>query len=118
MPKCKNDITRNYIGNEPSPKGLGYCAHVEKLNSKKKGKDGNMWIVTETKNKTKRWSKYFVEKKDRPSPAKSATLFKENEKKTEKDGNTYIVIVDKNGTKKWKKYVTEKTNSSKKSSKK
>jgi len=38
MPKCKNDPIINYIGNEPSPKGLGYYAHMEKLNSKKKKK--------------------------------------------------------------------------------
>ena len=31
MPKCKNDPKRNYKGNEPSPKGFGYCAHSEKL---------------------------------------------------------------------------------------
>ena len=55
MPKCKNDTTRSYIGNEPSPKGLGYCAHAEKLNKKKRGKDGNMWIVSETKKGIKRW---------------------------------------------------------------
>ena len=35
MPKCKNDPIRSYIGNEPSPKGLGYCAHAEKLNKKR-----------------------------------------------------------------------------------
>ena len=57
MPKCKNDPTRNYKGNEPSPKGLGYCAHAEKLNKKKKGKDGNMWIVSETKKGIRRWIK-------------------------------------------------------------
>ena len=51
MPKCKNDKTRSYKGNEPSPKGLGYCAHAEDLNKKRKGKDGNIWIVSETKKK-------------------------------------------------------------------
>ena len=81
MPNCKNDPNRNYVGNEPSPKGLGICAHAEKINSKKKGKDGNMWIVTETKKGVKKWTRYYVEKKDRPSPAKSATLFKEGTKK-------------------------------------
>ena len=55
MPKCKNDPTRNYKGTEPSPKGLGYCAHAEKLKSTKKGKDGNTWIVVQTGNKIKRW---------------------------------------------------------------
>ena len=38
MPKYKNDSTRSYKGNDPLPKGLGIRAHVEKLNSKKKGK--------------------------------------------------------------------------------
>ena len=57
MPKCKNDESRNYKGDEPSPKGLGYCAHAEKEGSQKKGKDGNMWIVSRTKTGTKRWNK-------------------------------------------------------------
>ncbi len=57
MPKCKNDESRSYKGTEPSPKGKGYCAHAEKLNSKKKGKDGNMWIVKKTSNGSKRWIK-------------------------------------------------------------
>ena len=30
MPKCKNDSTRRYKRNEPSPKGLEYCAHAKK----------------------------------------------------------------------------------------
>lgn len=30
MPYCKNDPKKNYKGDEPSPKGLGYCAHSEK----------------------------------------------------------------------------------------
>ena len=42
---CKNDKTKKYNGNEPSPKGLGYCAHAEKNGTIKKGKDGNKWIV-------------------------------------------------------------------------
>lgn len=33
MPKCKNDNKRTYKGTEPSPKGLGYCAHAEKINT-------------------------------------------------------------------------------------
>ena len=31
MPKCKNDPKRTYKGTEPSPKGLGHCAHTEKV---------------------------------------------------------------------------------------
>lgn len=57
MPKCKNDNQRTYKGDEPSPKGKGYCAHAEKLGKVKKGADGKMWMVTKTKNGVKRWSK-------------------------------------------------------------
>lgn len=57
MPKCINDPSRSYKGTEPSPKGLGYCAHSEKINSKKNGKDGNVWIVKKIKNGSKRWVK-------------------------------------------------------------
>lgn len=59
MPKCKNDITKSYEGTEPSPKGLGYCAHAENEGVKKKGKDGNMWITRSINNGTKRWIKLF-----------------------------------------------------------
>ena len=38
MPKCKNDKTKTYKGTEPSPKGLGYCGHAEKLGQKRKEK--------------------------------------------------------------------------------
>ena len=31
MPYCKNDQKRTYKGDEPSPKGLGFCAHAEDL---------------------------------------------------------------------------------------
>ena len=36
MPKCINDLSRSYKGTESSPKGLGYCAHNEKIGTKKK----------------------------------------------------------------------------------
>lgn len=57
MPKCKNDAERNYKGTEPSPKGLGYCAHAEKLGSKRQGLDGKKWVVKQTKNGVRRWVK-------------------------------------------------------------
>ena len=41
MPKCKNDKNRTYKGTEPSPKGLGICAHAEKIGLKLKGNDDN-----------------------------------------------------------------------------
>ena len=58
MPKCKNDNTRSYKGTEPSPKGLGYCAHTMMKGKIRKGLDGNKWIISTTKNGTKRWIKY------------------------------------------------------------
>jgi hypothetical protein len=54
---CKNDSTRTYKGDEPSPKGRGYCAHAEKEGCVKKGKDGNKWIVKKVKNGSLRWIK-------------------------------------------------------------
>jgi hypothetical protein len=57
MPKCINDLNKSYIGNEPSPKGLGFCAHAEKIGTIKKGKDGNMWIIKKTNNLIHRWIK-------------------------------------------------------------
>ena len=57
MPKCKNDPSRSYKGTEPSPKGLGFCAHAMKVGAIKKGKDGNNWIIKKVKNGSKRWMK-------------------------------------------------------------
>ena len=55
MPKCKNDESRNYKGDEPSPKGLGYCAHAEKVGKIMEGRNGYNWVVKETKKGSKRW---------------------------------------------------------------
>jgi hypothetical protein len=57
MPKCLNDPKKSYKGTEPSPKGLGYCAHGMNVGEKKKGKDGNIWIIKKVKNGSKRWMK-------------------------------------------------------------
>lgn len=60
MPTCKNDSSSYYKGTEPSPKGLGYVAHAEKVNKRRKGKDGKFWIVktarrSGTTKRIKRW---------------------------------------------------------------
>ena len=55
MPACKNDPTKKYKGDEPSPKGLGHCAHAEKVGTTKKGLDGRKWTVQTNKNGTKSW---------------------------------------------------------------
>ena len=57
MPKCKNDSSRYFKGTEPSPKGLGWCAHGINNNSVKRGKDGKQWIVRTIRNGSKRWSR-------------------------------------------------------------
>jgi hypothetical protein len=62
MPFCKNNPKKKYKGTEPSPKGLGFCAHSEKLGVKKKGKDENEWIIKSTKTGVKRWIKIFSQK--------------------------------------------------------
>ena len=45
------------------PKGLGYCAHAEKLGRKMKGKDGNKWIIIENK-KMDKIIKFILKKKN------------------------------------------------------
>ncbi len=57
MPACIKNKTKSYKGKEPSPKGLGFCAHCEKVGTIKKGNDGNKWIVVKAKN-AKRWIRY------------------------------------------------------------
>ncbi len=61
MSICKNNANKSYMSQEPSPKGLGYCASNEKEGKKMKGKDGNLWII-----KNGRWVKvlneYYEEK--------------------------------------------------------
>ena len=47
MPYCLNNPKRTYKGDEPSPKGYGYCASGEKDGKKMKGTDGNMWVKKE-----------------------------------------------------------------------
>ena len=54
MPTCKNDPKKSYKGDEPSPKGFGYCAHAEKIGVMKRGKDGKVWIVKKFE-KSKKW---------------------------------------------------------------
>lgn len=60
MPVCKNDKNANYKGDEPSPKGLGYCAHSEKVGTIMKGLDKSQWIITKTTTNIKRWTKLNI----------------------------------------------------------
>ena len=56
---CNCDIDRVYKGNEPSPKGLGFCAHCTPFNVTMKGLDGNLW-ENKKFSKGKRWVKVRV----------------------------------------------------------
>ena len=55
MPKCKGDPSRTYTGSEPSPKGLGHCAHMFAAGTRKKGRDGAMWEAQVDKNGRIAW---------------------------------------------------------------
>lgn len=57
MPKCINDTTKSYKGDELSPKGLGYCASAEVSGKIMTGKDSKKYIVKEISNGQKRWYK-------------------------------------------------------------
>ena len=96
MPQCKNSNTGTYKGTEPSPKGLGYCARGEKLGKKKKGLDGNMWEVKETKNGTARWVKITQNQKLVKNKSVKNKSVKNKSKKKVKKINTKKIIVHKN----------------------
>ncbi len=55
--QCRNDPKSKYDGTEPSPKGLGYCAHVEQAGTVMEGLDGNHWRISVASNGSKRWTK-------------------------------------------------------------
>ena len=89
MPFCKNDPKKSYKGTEPSPKGLGYCAHCEKIGKIKKGLDGNKWIISTTSQGVKRWIKYNNKKNTKKSTQKSTQKSTEKSKKYYIYGNSY-----------------------------
>ena len=63
MPTCKNNPTRKYKGTEPSPKGLGYCAHSDKVGKERKGKDGSKrWMKVKNNDKKEVKSKNISNK--------------------------------------------------------
>ena len=83
MPKCLNDATKTYVGDEFTPKGLGYSASGEKVGTIMKGRDGNDYIVHETKTCLK-WLKVKTEttpKTKEDSPKKETSSKKKNPQK-------------------------------------
>jgi hypothetical protein len=59
MPLCLKNSKSSYKGNEPSPKGFGYCAHCEEIGTMRVGLDGNYWIIAKNKKNIKRWVLYL-----------------------------------------------------------
>lgn len=55
MPPCTNDSSRQFTGTEPSPKGLGVCAHAEKAGTEMRGADDRIWRVVTDKSGRKAW---------------------------------------------------------------
>ena len=51
---CSCDEKRKYTGKEPSPKGLGICAHCTPEGVVMQGRDGNLWENKEFRN-SKKW---------------------------------------------------------------
>lgn len=90
--KCKNDPKKTYKGTEPSPKGLGYCAHTKKVGIKELGRDGNFWIVKKNKDGIKRWIKFNELFKDDLNEKKALHNYKlllKNKNLSKKNKNMY-----------------------------
>jgi hypothetical protein len=82
MLKCIKDSEKYYKGDEPSPKGLGFCAHTEEIGTIKNGLDGNKWIIVKTAKNIKRWIKYNNEKTPETNKlTKNNDYYKEIKKK-------------------------------------
>jgi hypothetical protein len=89
MPKkCKNNPKKSYKGTEPSPKGLGWCAGSMNDKTKKKGKDGNMWIIKTLSNGSTRWTKYTTSKTKSKTKSKRKTKSKTKSKTKQSKKNT------------------------------
>lgn len=95
MPKCKNDPKKNYNGDEPSPKGLGYCAGGMKLGTKMKGNNGFEWIVKETSKGVKRWERNVTMNSKTCSEWVKKNILIKDLKKRLKEEDVYL-FVEKN----------------------
>jgi hypothetical protein len=93
MPKCKNNPSRSYKGTEPSPKGKGFCASGAKVGQRKRGTDGNMWIVKRV-GKSQRWVKCVGKKsmKKKTKSTNSTNSKQTSPKKTQPSENICFTI--------------------------
>lgn len=52
------EVACQFTGKEPSPKGLGRCAHNESaIGIVARGRDGHMWVVRKRVNGSKYWAR-------------------------------------------------------------
>jgi hypothetical protein len=98
MPFCKNDPKKKYKGTEPSPKGLGYCAHSEEIGTIRLGRDNKKWIITTTSKGIKRWIIHKNNEQKRWNVYNGETIFHEMKSnkcllvKYKNSSNSYIGI--------------------------
>jgi hypothetical protein len=55
---CIGEPNKRFRGNEPSPKGVGYCAGNRQIGEIRIGRDNRLWIVKVTSNGSRRWQLY------------------------------------------------------------
>ena len=56
-PTKSSDCKCSYKGDEPSPKGRGYCAHCAQMGEIMTGNDGNLWKATLRSNGSLYWKR-------------------------------------------------------------
>ena len=88
MAPCKNDPKRYYTGKEPSPKGLGWCAHTHPIGQVRKGKNKKRWIVR-SYSRTKRWVPH---KKHTTKPTRPNTITVPKKPPNKKPNNVTLNI--------------------------
>lgn len=67
---CRNSpagVTKTYKGTEPSPNGLGWSAKYDDIAKKRKGKNGKMWQVVESRTGVRQWKSVTTKKGSRPA---------------------------------------------------
>lgn len=88
MPKTTKKCP--YTGEEPSPKGRGFCARNMPLNIVMFGTDGHPWIVTKVLGGVKRWvrCKTTKQKTRRTASKKSSTTRRKKTSPSRKSRST------------------------------
>jgi len=75
-----------FKGTELSPKGLGRCAHVERIGTLAKGKNGAMWVVAADKNGRKYWKRQSISSTSATASSLSSVSIKNTKTKTQQTG--------------------------------